>query len=186
MLAFIVAAAEPSETPAWIQAWTGVGALLAAIVAAVFAGLVYWVESKRDQVAEAERRQRAEDERRAQADKVAAWYEPYDAGELGMMFGVHSVNASDLPVYDLVARVFFVNEQPTGEWQLSDRVRVPLGRVLSPGGSAFLQIGSEGLGTDASDFERFVVGIEFRDSAGVRWARDPRGVLTELPPAQAA
>lgn len=82
--------------PEWISSIAAVGALIAAIMAARFAGKLFQVEAGRDERFERSRRS-------SQASRVSAWIEaaehPSHSGEWRIVLVL--LNASELPVYGL-------------------------------------------------------------------------------------
>lgn len=130
-----------------------------------------------------ERERQADDRRRSQAAKVNAWLK--HNGEQRKRWGAHIHNASDLPIFDV--RVFFYLPARAGEvtW-----VPASIGGpdeaipVLPPQSEGFVlmlegDVSSVIENIDVSE-RSCVVGVEFTDSAGNRWERNPRGALNPL------
>lgn len=100
---------DDNQVAQWLPATTGVGTLLAAIIAAVYANGAFRLESGRD-----ERWVQAQE--RAQAEQVAAWGQ--GNGDVSGGFGARTfdnafceywaVNASTVPVYDVVVTIEFL------------------------------------------------------------------------------
>jgi multidrug efflux pump subunit AcrA (membrane-fusion protein) len=138
------------------------------------------VESLKQRQDEAERRHRD------QASQVTAWFgngPPRFAQSSSPMDtrGALIRNASDLPIFDVRAFFFFVDEvQPGGSWR-----PVPRGgpveriRVVPPHADSFVAIPDKvsGMFPREVNDRTCVVGIEFTDAAEQRWERDPRGAL---------
>jgi hypothetical protein len=164
----------------WVQSIVTVGALVAAVIAAIEARRVYERESARDERAAEDRRARAEANRRAQADKVAGWYGLYTPAVEGAVTTEHPTyewcafvkNGSDLPIYDVdIAYFFVVPGAPPGN---SPGLRSISERILVvPPQEMLRQSGPE-------NQPNYAVAIKFRDTAGVRWSRDINGELAEL------
>ncbi|MBC6456366.1 hypothetical protein [Actinomadura sp. HBU206391] len=143
--------------------------------------------------AEEDRRAEIEDARRAQADKVAAWFGSFEEPNrprprtpeyLTDRYGAYIRNASDLPIYDVRVEFYYVQDRTDGTsgWDPIHRgSSVEELRAIPPQGTEFVDM-PQGIRRQVDDIsdEMYVTGIEFRDSAGNRWARDPRGQLQEL------
>jgi hypothetical protein len=195
------------DVPTWVGAITTILAFAAAVVAAKIARDLYRVESKRDQRAEddraaaaedrrlaAEDRRRAEEdrlariesERRAQADKIAAWFTlaQTDEFEQGVP-GAFVRNASDLPVFDIMpdfVKAYMGEPSPNAMNTFCGGIN-----VLPPHETKFveLDVSDDNEFHDAGEHLKdsmYMVEIEFRDAAGIRWRRNADGSLTEVRP----
>lgn len=143
--------------------------------------------------AEEDRRAEIEDARRAQADKVAAWFGSVEEasrararmpGYFTRRYGVYIRNASDLPIYDVRVEFYYVQDRTDGTSAWDPRHRgssVEKLRAIPPQGTEFVDM-PEAIRSQVDDISEamYMAGIEFRDAAGNRWKRDPRGQLQEL------
>jgi len=155
------------DVATWVGAGVSLLALAAAVVGAVQAFRVLGIERKRDLVYAKESAERAGEARRMQATGVCVWI-----GEVGTP-SAHSIlvvslrNASELPVYDVVADVAIGSATASISLSVLPPAPVPLERpislVLPPGASA----------------QEVSLELRFRDSAGVRWRRSGSGLLDE-------
>ncbi len=151
------------------DAWVGVGSMAtAAAVIIALAALVF------------DRRDRRASEKRQQAIRVTAWL----ASEGDLMLGTPASavlsNASDLPVYRVVA--WMVLYQGAGAQKgedaaadRSDRERPALIGVLPPG-----QYRAQLAPFDPGMFRRPAVEVGFTDAAGRHWIRRHTGRLAEI------
>lgn len=168
----------PGDWPTWISAIASVGALVAAIVAAVVTIGLLKREAERDRV--------AADERRAeQANHVAAWYGG-DHG-IGNLFparmtrdevGTYLRNASKSPVYDVVIEYYCPIRNVGLSWRgLDTRCK-----VLPPAEKAYFVGVIDDVARNLSTFSlaELTVAVMFRDSAGRTWRRDTQGRLSEI------
>lgn len=153
--------------PDWITSISSVGALIAAAVAAGFAGALFRVEANRDQ-------QRTVSERRAQASRIGAWVEHQERGPAMRAWDLMLClqNSSEQPVYRVVVTVSLNGEEVDAmQYQAlppsPQPRRVPLGE---PSGR------SRGPMDDA----QVEVNLAFTDSAGIAWRRGPAGALEEV------
>lgn len=165
------------DVPGWIEALATVVAAVAAIAAFRYARRAFRLEQNRDRDREEERlktlRASIERQRRAQAVKVSSWVE-LSTFERDLIFGplgqrqVRVRNASDLPVWSVVALVGKVGED--------DFTEVGSRTVLPPGEDVTFVFGPN---TDSSDDPEGLVRciVVFTDSAGARWHRNEDGVL---------
>jgi hypothetical protein len=92
------------DVPTWVGAVATVLALVAAAIAAVFAGRAYGIESRRDAVAAADRKAAVDEQLRSQASRVVIWLKDNVAPPSGP-FGVMYANTSGLPVFDVNIRL---------------------------------------------------------------------------------
>lgn len=164
------------DVPTWLASLGGIGALIAASIAAKASLNVLKIESQRDQDAD-ERAQRA------QADLVAAWL-VHDGDGLDD-WAIQIQNDSNVPVY-------FFNAEIWGGLYISE-VLGRTGMLVLPPGSVTVRVpelrywATRHLPPDALDectpnevLNSFFVGITFRDAAGVTWRRSETGVLNRL------
>jgi hypothetical protein len=137
-------------------------------------------------IADEERAARRADDRRAQAEKVAAWFavDPRKRDGYGNAdWGAVIKNASDLPIIDVRPAFYLVEDNRPGQQWVPVFRGSPVSRVLviPPGTQKFVGIPEDVWTTyhTVSD-DVYVVAIEFTDTAGNRWKRDPRGALEDL------
>jgi hypothetical protein len=158
------------DVPTWIGAIGTVLAVLAAIYAGVQAKRVYLIERRRDHQAE-------DDRRRTQAVAISGWVTESTGHSAASEWPILAImNASTLPVYDLVATV----TRSDGTRLTSEKfpsvapAQSPLQRPLVLQESA---IGAEPL----------LISLTFLDASGLIWCRDSRGKISELagPPTDA-
>jgi hypothetical protein len=101
------------------------------------------------------------------------------------IWGAYVRNASELPVHQVTVTGFYVSN--TGIVTPNARGYEDL-RVLPPSPEAgFVRCPPEALrnvDTDPSEW-LMAVSVEFTDAAGIRWRREPNGVLTEVKKAEA-
>jgi hypothetical protein len=153
------------DVPTWLGATASVGALLAAVAAAIIARRIYTIESERDRRAELDRNERRAAERRAQAEAVGAWADGSDESRTCIWVA----NGSQLPIWDVVVRVY-VPSEPGRE--LGKLVTMASRQVVPPSGGAVK------LATVGPEANESLVEVEFRDASGVPWLRDRFGVLS--------
>lgn len=155
---------EPSELAGWIEAVATALALLAAMIAAIFAVGAFRIETARE-------RRWEDSAARAQAEVVAAW---------GHRGEVIIVNGSALPVYDVQLVVLIRGKsvamklnhlQPTDVGGRKVRETV----FLKHFDTQYRAADAAGEGMPST-----LVVIEFSDAAGQRWLRDARGRLSRL------
>jgi hypothetical protein len=152
------------DVPAWISAIVSLLALCSAVVGVTQAWRVLKLQRAADQRALEELSKRLGEERRAQAAKVSAWVSTVHDGAATV--AVANVrNASELPVYDLTARV-----------HLDGRVTETLDIGVLPPDIEPLHRPLTASGRPADPWG---VELAFRDSAGLVWRRGPQGALTE-------
>jgi hypothetical protein len=131
----------------------------------------------------AERKREAEDRLRGQAACVTAWLDHRELPSVGAPVGAVVANASGQPVFDV--RVFFhqINRRPGEDW-----VPVVLGSpppdqtlpVIPAGTEHFVPMPvslTRMFGDIPVNPATVIVSVEFTDTAGNRWERDPRGAL---------
>lgn len=153
--------------PDWITSISSVGALIAAAVAAGFAGALFRVEANRDQ-------QRTVSERRAQASRIGAWVE-HEERAPGMRTWdllLCLQNSSAQPVYRVVVTVSLDGEEVDAiQYQAlppsTQPRRVSLGQPSAPPRRPV-------------DDTQVEVSLAFTDSAGIAWRRGPAGALEEV------
>lgn len=178
VLGFAFFAHQNSQTSGsvseWVSALSTLGAFVAAAVAAIFATAAFKLERERDYGAILDRRA-------SQASGVAAWYgvrvqEPkHPRGREAWVAyvsqtGVYLRNASDLPV----TNVAITSTWPTGE------VIESAIAVLPPAIDPVFHPFSTVPGVEPPKDGEPDVGIEFLDSAGLRWFRRSDGRLLEI------
>lgn len=174
-----------------VPTWCG---FVAAVVAGTIALGLFYIEFKRDRDAQKERDEQAKAERQTQANKVAAWFarnkpdNPRNAVAAHMPPIFESTwvawvaNGSDLPVYDVTVRFFYVQEQPNEPTIFIHRATSEVVRVVPPQDRVKVPLPEDvRRQTENIKTSTYVAGIDFRDTAGVRWRRDERGALVELP-----
>jgi hypothetical protein len=123
---------------------------------------------------------------------VSAWYDtverstrPRMAGHIGpgpatrWSRGAYVLNASELPVYDVMIEFHVVTATVNDEDQTVE-VGAAVHRRIVPPGTIFVD-GPEKLSTRLREIKEFAVSISYRDTAGRRWIRDANGVLEEDP-----
>ncbi len=162
-----------SDLTDWITALSTVGATIGTVGAVVTS---LWLARKGDR--DAGRR-----DARRQADRVSAWIIPYDGkqdrGSQGIVYvGLSIRNASDLPVYDLIAEV--VGAQGGRRTAVGDNLEnnITLGAFVGtvPPGEAKTRIATHGRGMNV----RFGIELAFRDAAGRCWLRHGDGTLVPI------
>jgi hypothetical protein len=131
-----------------------------------------------------ERKRDADDKRRGQAAGVVAWVDKSpDSAGMFVAWGATIRNASDLPIFDV--RVFFhlIHRQDGGGWAPVSIGGPPPDEtipVLPPTTERFVLIPEKVAGMSGdipiSD-ATCVASLEFTDTAGNRWERDPHGAL---------
>jgi hypothetical protein len=150
-----------------LSAWSTFGAALLAAAASFFAFRAYVKESR------LEKRIRDSDER-AQASLVAAWLgwdpEPdLQARNDGNWLVIR--NASQTPIYNVTWWIHLSSESVAGE-PLPVVPPSAVGEIYQPPLYLHTKYGFED-----SDLPTLLVGIQFTDSAGVKWHRAPNGQL---------
>lgn len=186
------------DVPTWLSSLGGIGALIAATIAARASLDVLRIESGRDTDA-------ADKEERAQADLVAAWLDrKSEDGPSPGFRGWHIVvaNASKVPVHGAVVATYidpiFVDRERAPR-KLYDEVQglnfgsqvITVDLIVLPPGGRKLELLPEHRSDvkPAPDSERIWrvqnvlarearIWITFRDASGVQWTRSDRGVLT--------
>ncbi|MFI6332929.1 hypothetical protein ACIBBG_32060 [Micromonospora chersina] len=169
---------EPGDAATWIGALANIATVILAAVASAVGFRVYKIESGRDARAEQDRRERAEDERRSQATRVSAWYGFGDSGLGGPAFGGRVLNASELPIYDVIVSFFKGDFAiPSAPWRMVTlRVVPPTHREV------FVDPQQEDRTRFANSVLKHLdVEVAFRDAAGRYWRRDRHGFLEERP-----
>lgn len=164
------------DVPTWFSALGGIGALIAATVAARASLAVLKVETERDNDAD-ERAQRA------QADLVAVWLDR-DKGDIPWHLII--ANESKVPVYAL--RVVIVLGSATHGDEKRITRYLP---VVRPGGKAsrlpglvkdlkarFPEEEAKNFNWIANVLDVCEVWVTFRDAAGVVWTRSSTGYLS--------
>lgn len=132
-------------------------------VATPFAGRFLAIEARRDKRLELAGRQE-------QANKVAAWLEGRDDGEIDVIVR----NASDLPVYRLTAYMYELEHHSLhSEYLLQPRLKWAAS-VVAPG-----QDVHERIDVREADVSTWRVALEFTDTSTNTWSRDSLGVLEE-------
>lgn len=131
-----------------------------------------------------ERERDAQERREGQAASVAAWFaegQPLAWGD--DPWGATARNASALPVYDIRAGFYCIDEPVRGlGWtSVACGTSTEMLRVLPPGETYhfFIPLDVRSQRTECSA-DVYAVGITFTDAAGNRWERDPRGTLKPL------
>lgn len=154
------------DVPTW-------GLLIGAVVTAYLAGRAFQAQS-------AQLRSQLEEQLRAQANKVAAWGE--GTPSMSKPCRVRILNASDLPVYDVIADFTLgiparlEADEPLPFLGLKE---LP---VIEPGGKPSIEFPSPlprmnpEERRDVEDW-KILVSIKFTDAAGKRWKRDFDGSL---------
>lgn len=168
-----LATLEWGDVPTWLAALGGIGALIAASIAALMSYRLFKVESERDHNAQ-------EREQRTQADRIAAWL-VHDGDGLDD-WAIQIQNDSNVPVYFFTAEIW-------GGLYISE-VLGRTGILVLPPGSLKVRTpelrywATRHLPPDALDectpnavLNSFFVAITFRDAAGVTWRRSEIGVL---------
>ncbi|MEU4693193.1 hypothetical protein [Actinoplanes sp. NPDC023714] len=182
----LAAARKPDwgDVPTWAGAGVAALGLTVSILALYFAAKaalaardIYKIESARDRLSENDRAAREEEAEKEQAAKVACWLEPSGqkvriAGSDTSRFLILLRNASDLPVYDLIAYYCY----PDGDaYKVVDEYVRP---VLAPDATDKIDPPTKLLykvGTEA--MARGRAALTFRDAGGRSWWRHPDGRL---------
>lgn len=152
------------DVPAWISAIVSLLALCSAVFGVAQAWRVLQIQRAGDRRALDELRNRLDEERRAQAGKVSAWVSTVHEGAAATAI-TNVRNSSELPVYDLRARVH-LNGQVVETLDIG---------VLPP---SFEPL-HRPLTTSGHPADLWGVELAFRDSAGLLWRRGQEGRLTE-------
>ena len=131
-----------------------------------------------------EREREAEERRQGQASQVAAWFATAKIIAQGdEPWGATVLNASGLPVYDIRAGFYCIDEPVRGlGWTpVACGTSTEMHRVLPPGEKYhfFIPLDVRSQRTECNA-EVYTVSITFTDAAGNRWERDPRGALKPL------
>lgn len=187
-LADLLASWNWGDVPTWISSFGGIGALIAASLAARASLSVLKIESGRDQDAD----ERAD---RAQAELVAAWLVHDNPQEPGA-WSLQVVNGSTIPVfrvsvYAIADRHMTSSVATDSEWyDLRDGASL---RTLPPGETNIplsdlyqshcnlydRELPGDDFYTNSDYiFALYDVIITFRDASGSRWTRTKRGVLS--------
>lgn len=169
------------DIPTWLTSIGSLGALIFAVIAAVYTKRTFDGERKRDlDVANARLDQDAY-LRRSQAALVSAWWgrslestvasQSTDSG-----WGAYLRNASEAPIYKAQMTVSHSNMQ-LGRSAMSYPVVAPdpssvFSAIQLPTGNA-----SGSHGDPLTDYR---VSLRFTDAAGLRWIRDEYGALKQL------
>lgn len=158
-----------------VTALTAIGALIAAIIAARHADRLFAVEVSRDGRA-------VERERQAQASQVFAWVASRIIGDDAKAYGAVVVNSSRQAIYDVTVRVTGANGTE----------RRPISLTILPPGAYYLEESPKAFGWEfasrlrsfdeeirpvTKSKKRSIVGMRFRDSSNLTWARDEVGIL---------
>lgn len=150
------------DVPTWIGAIGTVLAVLAAIYAGLQAKRVYLIERERDHRAD-------EDRRRTQAVAISGWVTESGGHSAASEWPILEImNASTLPVYDVVATVTGSDGIPliSEKFYSIAPASSPLQRPLV-------------LHERATGAVPLLVSLTFRDASGLIWCRDSRGVISE-------
>jgi hypothetical protein len=164
------------ELAALISAVASLGALSAAIAAALQTKKLFGIESGRDQIAEAERRQLQAERNRQQASCISAWVllrkVPNDPERAFLVIAAR--NASELPIYALRLAVF----DSSGREIVAEQVAV-LPPEDTPLELPQVALCDYRFASDAASMQALAVQLTFLDASGRAWCRDVRGVLEE-------
>lgn len=170
MIGSIADGKNHGSTADWVVASATVGALGAAVFAAVFAFDALRREAARDQW-------RDQRERESQASLVAAWAEAMaddpegPAGPPKMRITISIRNGSNLPVYR-------AEIEANSSSFISDTPRAPLA-ILPPGAIHYYVLVLSSGHTDVRTvIDDIAINLVFRDAAGQLWLRDHEGRLT--------
>ncbi|TWF77197.1 hypothetical protein FHX44_113102 [Pseudonocardia hierapolitana] len=162
--------------------WVNAAGTVCAFGAALFAGIVavgsYRTQQRaidRQLTAHAEdERRRARSERQWQASKVAVWvYRGRNS------WTVHAANSSGLPVYRLTVRI--AGEEPPFSVAIERGTQGPTPADTARKLTNALRVVLDQRNALHMDPNKLHVAIAFTDAAGVRWRRDERGKLDEVP-----
>ena len=177
--------------PLWLSA---IAAVLMLVVAAALAALAYRGQRamvRRLDLLEALSRREAELQARAQAQKVAAWAvserETYESVLRRGIVGAAVRNASGAPVYG----VELIYSDPPAAWTAVRHVGMVPPAVGADVHAGFdvehttgppdpARINADGSVRLAPSAD-MAVEVRFTDARGVRWSREPSGILIELP-----
>jgi hypothetical protein len=165
-----------------IADWVNAGGTVGAFGAALFAGIVA-VRSYRNQQQAIDRQlaahaedehRRAQRERQWQAGKVAVWvYRGRNS------WTVHAANSSGLPVYRLTVRIS--GEEPPFSVAIERGTQEPTPADTARKLTNALRVVLDQRNALHMDPNKLHVAIAFTDAAGIRWRRDERGKLDEVP-----
>lgn len=186
-----MAALEWGDVPTWLSSLGGIGALIAASIAAKASLNVLRIESDRDKDAD-ERAQRA------QADLVAAWLTTEDETDWNA-WHLCVINESKIPIFEFVVDIlstaddeaYFYEDVTVNEDNITRR-HLP---VVGPGRTSIpipelLEDLTEEESLEQLGFLHSSVGVSsthevwitFRDAAGIRWVRSGTGNLRRRGP----
>lgn len=162
----------------WVNAAGTVGAFGAALFAGIVAVRGYRTQQRaidRQLAVHAEdERRRAQSERQWQASKVAVWvYRGRNS------WTVHAANSSGLPVYRLTVRIS--GEEPPFSVAIERGTQGPIPADTARKLTNALRVVLDRRNALHMDPNKLHVAIAFTDAAGVRWRRDERGKLDEVP-----
>lgn len=165
----------------WVTAVASLGALLAAVWAAVTARDLYRVEAGRDREVAASRR-------RGQANQVAAWIvvEIEPGAEAPRAVGVVVHNSSDSVIYDVqvvatakngrVPKPIRLELLPPGDFYLKEKPGTAVGWAFA---KSTAEVAGAMLRPVTTSRDLRVQLLTFRDSADVLWERTRNGALIE-------
>ena len=162
--------------------WVNAVGTLGAFGAALFAGIVA-VRSYRTQQRSIDRQlaaqtedqsRRAQGERQSQASKIAVWV---NRGR--HRWTVHAANTSGLPVYRLTVRIS--GEEPPFSVAIERGTQDPIPADTAHKLTNALRVVLDERNALHMEPNKLHVAITFTDAAGIRWRRDERGKLDEVP-----
>jgi hypothetical protein len=162
----------------WVNAAGTIGAFGAALFAGIVAVRGYRTQQRaidRQLAAHAEgERRRTQGERQWQASKIAVWvYRGRNS------WTVHAANSSGLPVYHLTVRI--AGEEPPFAVAIERGTQGPTPADTARKLTNALRVVLDQRDALHMDPNKLHVAIAFTDAAGVRWRRDERGKLDEVP-----
>jgi hypothetical protein len=162
----------------WVNAAGTIGAFGAALFAGIVAVRGYRTQQRaidRQLAAHAEdERRRTQGERQWQASKIAVWvYRGRNS------WTVHAANSSGLPVYRLTVRI--AGEEPPFAVAVERGTQGPTPADTARKLTNALRVVLHQRNALHMDPNKLHVAIAFTDAAGVRWRRDERGKLDEVP-----
>lgn len=168
-----------SDIASWIQALASIGALVAAVAAALVARNLHRLAANEDRRNEKDQQDRFEADRLRKASGVAVWWACRISDET---YGLLLSNRTDGVVHQLSAKGAVRDQAADGVWRF-----LPPGDLFAPKpfgpkaprGFKFpeaLEPGQEYRPVMSTDI--FVVkSISFTDDAQIRWERDENGIL---------
>ena len=168
---------ELGDLATWFGAVGAVGALIAAVIAAIQVKRLLQIEWERDRLAEMDRQRTAAERKRDQASRVTAWLSLRETPDKfqSVFLVLVARNASELPVYSVQFKVI----DESGAELISEMLSV-LPPADSPIELPQAAIPTQRFVADPASLQTLTVQLSFVDSSGVPWIRGEAGTLKEL------